>query len=315
MSEPDTASAGDVARRLGIAVTTLRTWHQRYGLGPSHHSAGRHRRYTETDVARLDLMAQLTARGLPAAEAARTILAGPPGTTTPPTFSHDDDSDADGSHDDGGHDGGGHTIAVGRAAGPGARGLARAAMRLDAATISGLITAAIQELGVAGTWNELLCPVLVGIGRRYAATGRLIEVEHVLSRCISEALTAVPRPYDDARQPQLLLACAAEEQHTLPVEALAAALAEHGCASRVLAPGVPPAALTAAIHRTRPTAVLLWSQTESTGDPHQLDACLQGRRRPLLAAAGPGWPELPPTVERPADLTAAVALLRPLGHG
>ena len=27
-------SAGEVARRLGVAVTTVRTWDRRYGLGP-----------------------------------------------------------------------------------------------------------------------------------------------------------------------------------------------------------------------------------------------------------------------------------------
>ncbi|MBL7488092.1 MerR family transcriptional regulator [Frankia sp. AgB1.9] len=304
MNEPDGASAGDVARRLGIAVTTLRTWHQRYGLGPSQHSPGRHRRYTATDLARLDLMAQLTARGLPAAEAARTVLAHQHAPATQPSA----------GHNSGGHDGGGHTIAVGPAAGPAARGLARAAMRLDTATISGLIAAAIRDQGVADTWNDLLCPVLVGLGKRHAATGRLIEVEHLLSRCISGALTAVPRPDDPARQPRLLLACAAEEQHTLPLEALAATLAEHGATSLLLAPRVPSTALTATIHRTRPTAVLIWSHTQATGDPHQLQACLLGRHQPLLAAAGPGWPDLPPTIERPADLTTALALLRPLAQ-
>lgn len=314
MNEPDSASAGDVARRLGIAVTTLRTWHQRYGLGPSQHPPGRHRRYTEADIARLDLMAQLTARGLPAAEAARTVLTRPPVPAAPPTAGHDSAGHDGSSRNGGGHDGGGHTIAVGPAAGPAARGLARAAMRLDTATISGLITTAIRDHGVADTWNDLLCPVLVGLGKRHAATGRLIEVEHLLSRCVSEALTAVPRPDDPARQPRLLLACAAEEQHTLPLEALAAALAEHGATSRVLAPRVPSTALTATIHRTRPTAVLIWSHTQATGDPHQLQACLLGRHQPLLAAAGPGWPDLPPTIERPADLTTALALLRPLAR-
>jgi DNA-binding transcriptional MerR regulator len=60
-------TAGAAARRLGIAVTTLRSWHQRYGLGPSRHESGQHRRYTEGDLARLDLMRRLTADGLPAA--------------------------------------------------------------------------------------------------------------------------------------------------------------------------------------------------------------------------------------------------------
>ena len=28
-------TAGEVARRLGVAVTTIRTWDRRYGLGPA----------------------------------------------------------------------------------------------------------------------------------------------------------------------------------------------------------------------------------------------------------------------------------------
>ena len=34
-----------VARRLGVAPSTLRTWDRRYDLGPSAHTAGSHRRY------------------------------------------------------------------------------------------------------------------------------------------------------------------------------------------------------------------------------------------------------------------------------
>ena len=41
-----------VARRLGVAPATLRTWDRRYGLGPSAHAAGSHRRYTADDVDR-----------------------------------------------------------------------------------------------------------------------------------------------------------------------------------------------------------------------------------------------------------------------
>ncbi|MCX0246766.1 MerR family DNA-binding transcriptional regulator, partial [Streptomyces drozdowiczii] len=37
-------TTGDVARRLGVAPTTVRTWDRRYGLGPEAHTGGRHRR-------------------------------------------------------------------------------------------------------------------------------------------------------------------------------------------------------------------------------------------------------------------------------
>ena len=64
-------AAGAVARRLNVAVTTLRSWHQRYGLGPSGHEAGTHRRYTPEDLGRLEVMCTLVANGVPPGEAAR----------------------------------------------------------------------------------------------------------------------------------------------------------------------------------------------------------------------------------------------------
>ncbi len=68
-----------VARRLGVAPATLRTWDRRYGLGPSEHSAGSHRRYTPGDVVRLITMRRLTLEGSAPSEAARSALAGTSG--------------------------------------------------------------------------------------------------------------------------------------------------------------------------------------------------------------------------------------------
>jgi MerR family transcriptional regulator, light-induced transcriptional regulator len=63
-----------VARRLGVAPATLRTWDRRYGLGPSEHTAGAHRRYSSTDVDRLMVMRRLTLAGVAPADAARAAL-------------------------------------------------------------------------------------------------------------------------------------------------------------------------------------------------------------------------------------------------
>jgi transposase-like protein len=72
-----------VARRLGVAPATLRTWDRRYGLGPSEHSAGAHRRYSPDDVARLLTMRRLTLEGVAPGEAARTALVTDRGSTGP----------------------------------------------------------------------------------------------------------------------------------------------------------------------------------------------------------------------------------------
>jgi DNA-binding transcriptional MerR regulator len=80
-AEPGLAVAA-VARRLGVAPATLRTWDRRYGLGPSEHSAGAHRRYSSDDVARLMVMRRLALEGVAPVDAARAALAVDLATTT-----------------------------------------------------------------------------------------------------------------------------------------------------------------------------------------------------------------------------------------
>jgi hypothetical protein len=295
-------SAGAVARRLGVAVTTLRTWHQRYGLGPSEHVPGHHRRYTPADLARLEIMRRLTAEGVAPAEAARWACQAPPRSVLDVAWPRVRPGAA--------RDGGGMTIPVGRA-GPVARGLARAAMRLDADAIGETIAHALAADGVVATWDGLLRPVLVGIGDRHAATGGLIEVEHLVSRCASDAFAAATRSHPVTGPARILLSCADEEQHSLPLEALGATLAEAGVSYRMLGARVPVAALVEAVNRTGPAAVVVWSHTRATADPDQLSALLAAPRRPLLVlAAGPGWQAdaLPAGVVRPVDLTEALSL-------
>ena len=291
-------TAGAVARRLGVAVTTLRTWHQRYGLGPSQHVPGQHRRYTPEDMDRLQVMRRLTAQGVPPAEAAAWARRSPvaiDGATVGAA---------------GSRDGGGSAIATGRA-GPAARGLARAAMRLDAPAQRDILELTVRNLGVVAAWEQVILPVLIGIGERYESTQRFVEVEHLLSRSITEVLAAVPRP-PSYQLPRVLLAAADEEQHTLPLEALAAALAEIGVPCRLLGARVPPRALSDAMARTGPAVVVLWSSTARTADPEQLRRLMAAPHPPLLvAAAGPGWVQrdLPPGVPQLTSLIEAVRIV------
>ncbi len=282
-------SPGAVSRRLGIAVTTLRSWHQRYGLGPSRHEAGSHRRYSENDLIQLETMRLLTGQGVPASEAARVARsAGNTFATTP------------------GRPGGIPRKQAGdrRAA----RGITSAAMRLDSGLLRERIIAQVSTMGVAEAWTRVLVPVLAGIGQRNQLTGRFIEVEHLVSRCLTEVFATVARP-TGAASASVLLACAPEEQHTLPLEAMAAALAERSVTSLLLGARVPTCALVDAIRRTGPAMVALWSQRTLTSDPVQLDPLLRLRPRPAaIVAAGPGWTELPDGILRPTTLHEAITI-------
>ena len=297
--EPDREpglGVGAVARRLGLAAATLRTWDRRYGMGPSGRSPGGHRRYTPEDVARLEAMQRLILEGAPPGEAALAARNEPPGAPRRPR----------------GHGAGGNRVPVGEPpAGADAaevRGLARAAMSLDVPAMGDAIRSAIARGGVVRAWDGLMVPVLAGIGRKHAVGGECVEVEHLLSTVVIGCLSEVPTPERPLNVRPVVLACAPEEQHSLPLYALAAALAQAGVAASLLGARVPPDALAAAIRRTGPGAVFVWSQTAETGDPDWLAGLPGTRPMVRLLVGGPGWRQdrLPDSVRFVTSLSQAV---------
>jgi MerR family transcriptional regulator, light-induced transcriptional regulator len=322
-----------VARRLGVAPATLRTWDRRYGLGPTLHAAGAHRRYSRSDIARLEAMRRLVLDGVPPADAAR--LAGeqvspPGGDDSPPPGPS---GRLGGSAVAAGLRAGGSAGATGlrsggpaagaRAGGPGGRvlalpggsgevrGLARAAMALDSATIRTAVERALVEHGVLLTWTELLCPVLVAVGDRWASTGEGAEVEHLLAETAGSVLRAVSSAPEPRNGRPVLLACVPEEQHSLPLAALAAALAERGIGTRLLGNGLPAPALGAAVRRTGPAALLLWAHLARFADVSVLDGMPLLRPPVAVLAGGVGWigRRLPARVTYVPDLASAVGLV------
>ncbi|TDE17052.1 MerR family transcriptional regulator [Actinomadura sp. 6K520] len=289
---------GAVAQRLGVAPSTLRTWDRRYGIGPSGRSAGGHRRYTPADVARLETMQRQILTGVPPQEAARVALEAPPGEPPRPRA----------------HGAGGNRVPLkadhDEAQATEVRGLARAAMALDAAATAETVRNALRRDGVVRAWDDLIAPVLIGIGRKHAASGECVEVEHLLSTVVLGCLAETP-PARPLNTRPVLLACAPEEQHSLPVHALAAALAEAGAETLTLGARVPPPALAAAVRRTGPRAVFLWSQTPATGDPAWLTGLPSSRPPYRIVTGGPGWhrDHLPPHTAQVATLPEAVTEL------
>ena len=312
MEEPLLTVAA-MARRLGVAPATLRTWDRRYGLGPNLHTRGSHRRYSSADVARFESMRRLTVQGVPPAQAARMALqtSAAPGTGSGQGLS---DPPADRSASRGS---GGRVLAL-PAADAGVRGLARAAMALDTSAVTEQLIAAIAAAGVVATWDSLLRPVLVAIGERTEATGDGVDVEHLLSRCASGALgqhaVSLNAP---ANLRPVLLTCVAGELHSLPLDVLAAALAERRIATHLLGAAVPVRAMRSAVRRIGPAALFVWSQLPATGDPAQLAAVPTTRPAVTVIAGGPGWPadRLPTRVRFATDLLSAVALIERAATG
>jgi DNA-binding transcriptional MerR regulator len=334
---PAGLSTGAVARRLGVAPTTLRSWDRRYGIGPAVRGEGRHRRWSAADVALLERMCALTARGIPpaqAAELARTS-AGPtvpqeradrPERTDLPEQTVRQVPVPTASLT-------AHPVPGPRAPDAGVpvrtvRGLRNAAVRLDSPTLDQLLADTVRTHGLVDGWHEAMSPALRAIGRTWAASGdaageRYVEAEHLLSWHVSTALRRnTPAREVDDEQP-VLLACLPGELHTLALEALTAALAERGLPTRMFGAAVPLGALSEAVRRTGPRAVVLWSQTRPTADRAvvgRVRATARGirgaRTRPVVLAAGPGWARTTPSegVHRPRDLAAALRIIEAAAH-
>ena len=311
-----------VARRLGVAPATLRTWDRRYGLGPSEHRAGAHRRYSAVDLTRLEHMRRLVLAGLPPGDAAREALAvdvdpsalasvtelamasSPADTSTQPI------SDPTPLRS-----GGGQVIPIPGGT-PASRGLARAALALDGYACQQIIRDTIERRGVIWSWDHLLVPVLTGVGQRWETSGGSIDVEHILSDSVHAVLAERARELKEPQNARLvLLAGADEETHFLPLWAVAAGLAERRIGCRVLGARVPQETLLGSVRRTGPAAVFVWAQITGSAQTRILADLTTLRPAPTVVAGGPGWSgSTPPGVSRTTDLTETVTrLARALG--
>ena len=235
-------SVGAVARRLGVAPSTLRTWNRRYGIGAQELSPGRHRRYTPEDIVRLEHMQKLILRGAAPADAARAAMTTPvplvPAPADGAATAVLEPGDAGAWREADGQDAalpptglsscgqgrswrraaGGWPCLVRRAA---ARGLARAMLALDEQRISETIQTVLSRDGTVRTWEELLVPVLTGVGTRYEHAGTGVEAEHLLSVAIIAALTRRAADLSSQVRHRAVLLASAEGEPAQPATARA----------------------------------------------------------------------------------------------
>ena len=142
-----------VARRIGVAPATLRTWDRRYGLGPSDHVEGEHRRYCPSDLAKLTMMRRLIVAGVApcdAAEQAREFKGNVKLSKIVKDIEvREDVVDA----------------------------LYKALQSFDRRFVEETLTHEIATYGVEGAWADVIVPTLFLIGQDWETEKKGIEVE------------------------------------------------------------------------------------------------------------------------------------------
>jgi DNA-binding transcriptional MerR regulator len=287
-----------VARRLGVAPATLRTWDRRYGLGPSDHTAGSHRRYSGNDIARLMVMRRLTLEGVAPSEAARAALASPDGAGSDVRVpSTADVMDA-------------YSDAVPMAADP--RALAAAAAHFDNAAVRWMLTR-VHPRDTLAWWSDLLEPAMRVVAERSSLErpGENVGptlVAAAFAELRSRAAVSASRLTDDGAATVLVIP--AVDGGDLLAHVLATTLQANGVRARVLASTLP-AVVAGVVERAVPAAVLLEVPDGAESVVAQVvRAVVAGRPAlPLFVHhQGAGIPDMPvaANVNRVRSLTGAL---------
>ena len=255
-----------VARRLGVAPATLRTWDRRYGLGPSSHEAGEHRRYCAADLSKLMLMRRLISAGVMPADAAEQAKQAK-GKVSLEKIVREFEVRED-------------VVA----------GINKALQAFDIAFVEEVLRSELDAHGVEMTWHEIIVPTLIEIGEDWEASGQGIEIEHAFSECLKkvfrERSASCEAPVNGH---PVVIAAVGEEQHSLPLHALQAQLCELGIRTHFLGARTPFEAVAATITRLAPPAVFLWALLPSNADPNFYRQLPMVRPAPRILLGGPGW--------------------------
>jgi len=229
---------GELSRRVGVPVESLRAWERRYGLLTPSRTPGGFRLYGEDDLARVLAMRANLERGLFAAEAARLALAEdvaePIRAPTPVADTAE---------------------------------LAAALERFDEAGAQQALDRLLATLTIDVVLRDVLLPYLHKLGERWESGETSIAQEHFASNVLRGRLTALARGWDRGSGPRVLLACVEGERHDIALVAFGLALRGHGWRVSYLGADTPVASLVEAARELSPDAVVVSGTVAGAFDP------------------------------------------------
>lgn len=186
------------AQVVGVSPSTLRTWDRRYGLSPSARTVGAHRRYTALDIARLERMCELIAKGVSACDAAHIVT-----TENIDELGVDYDVTSLNEGD-----------------------LRAAALQGDKVTVRSILDKAISEIGLMRTWTELIRPAIhtIRAGTDVKTPGfcPTVMLEYASLQAIERLMKEAPEECECIDGPRVLVA--GDHGRVIEVNVIGAAL-------------------------------------------------------------------------------------------
>ena len=279
-----------VSRMTGLSIDTLRAWEKRYGLVAPARDASGLRRYSDDDVARLELARAATALGHPIRWVAK----------------HSDDQlralvRAPGAADEAGE--------------PTVRAVLEHLGRYDTVRAERALNAAALLMPGDAFVLAVLAPLLRTVGSLWEAGRVSVAQEHLISQVVRNVLArlAATRATSDACA--MLFVTPPGELHELGIQLAATLLAIRGERPCMLGASVPASDISAAARFLQPRAVVVGTSpsleaSELTAFLLHLDAKLPQRIDLLVggdAKRAGTWPRRAQHVARLEDFASSLA--------
>jgi len=280
-------AVGTVSRLTGLSEHVLRAWERRHGAIRPARSARGTRRYSDTDVARLRLLAAAVEAGQPI-----RALAG-----------LSDEAIA-------------ARLAATRPAAPDRLGELFALLaRVDTAGLEQRLGMHLSALGVRAFLEQVALPFAREVGARWERGELRVAEEHGASAALRAVLSATLRTRGSAPGAgALLLATPAGERHELGLLSVALCAQERGVPVVYLGCDLPVDEIAEAARRVRPAVVglglvCLGARASAQAVRELADALPGGVELWIGGAGAASLRELPPGVRRLLDLDALDARL------
>jgi DNA-binding transcriptional MerR regulator len=226
---------GELSRRTGVGVDTLRAWERRYGLLKPRRSSGGFRLYGTSDQERVRAMKALIDSGVSAAEAARLAASSAEAPVTD---------------------------RVGReAVGDHGPRLETALERFDETDANAILDDALARFTIDAVASRIVLPVMQDVGRRWESGELSIAQEHFATGILRGRMLSLGRNWGAGSGPRALLACPPGERHDLGLIAFGLILRERGWRVTFLGSDTPIETLAGAAGELDPDAVVLAAVT------------------------------------------------------
>ena len=221
-----------VAEMTGVPAATLRAWERRYGLPEPRRTESSYRVYSDQDVALIRRVRELCDDGLAPSEAAKVVLAEAESEATPA-----------------------QSIDPHAAA---AEAIVEAVTAFEPSQVDAAVRHALALGSATTVFDRVLAPALTEIGERWH-DGRLSIAQEHLATCVIEgaASSMLRLVQSEHADRTAIVACFADEAHSMPPLGFALHLAAWGYRVVRLGARTPPGAVAHAVRELSPNLVAL----------------------------------------------------------